>query len=159
MNKNPSVDAGRAISSVMIERYIFLPVTILLIIGFVGAATSLWLALFESGWWALLTVVLALWVLITGALTLISYVIKSKLRPRNLNKSEKKLIRTFVSTFGIKYAVAKGIKKSPVALSGIIAWKYIKGRGKQNVSSILMEPINDFKDLKLQFNKIVELFN
>lgn len=87
-----------------------------------------------------------------------SYVVSTRLRPRKLSRAESKQINSFVSEFGIKAITAKGVKKNPAALSGIIAWKYLKSGGKQPISGILMEPINDVKTIKSDFQKIVALF-
>ena len=159
MAQNPTLQAGRAIASTMVQRYTFFPLITLTAIGLVGWILSLTLATVYSNWWLLLSFLLFLWLALGFFAAIASYFIYSKLRPRKLSKAERQKISQFTTDFGIKYAATKGVKKNPTALSALLAWKLFKSRGKKPATDIIMDPINDAKDLKTQFQAIVKLFN
>lgn len=159
MNPDATLKAARAIASAMVERYMFLPFIVFTASTFVLFILSFLLVAYFSGWWILLTFMLLTWLVLGIFATLITFAVFSKLRPRVLKKSEKHQITTFVSDFGVKYAAAKGIKKSPTALSALVAWKYVKERGKQPISAVVMEPINESRVIKARFQDIVKLFS
>lgn len=158
MAQNSTVQAGRAIASVMVQRYTFFPLSILTAIGFASWILSLTLATLYSNWWPLLSFALFLWLLLGIFVTLGSFLIFTKLRPRKLSGSERKKISRFAIDFGVRYAATKGIKKNPTALSALLTWKLFKNRGQKSATNIIMDPINDTKELAARFQEIVKLF-
>lgn len=159
MNTRSTSLALRAIASTMIERYIFRYALLI-----EGVLLAIWvvasiLTLVHSHWWLLLTILVIPLILFVGTIMVLSFFVHSRLRPRKLNSKESKQITEFVTEFGIKAVATKGLKKNPVALSGLIAWKYIRGRGKQRINAMLMEPINDVSGLRIKFQNIAKLFD
>lgn len=160
MAHNPTLQAGRAISSTIVQRYTFFPLITLTAIGLVGWILSLTLAAVYSSWWLLISFALFLWLALGVFATIVSYFIFSKLRPRKLNKAERQKISQFTTNFAIKYAAAKGVKKNPTILSALLTWKLFKNRGeKSDANIIIMDSIKDTEDLKTQFQAIVKLFS
>lgn len=155
---NATLSAVRAIISQLLKRYIFRFSLIFSILFTAIFTLSLILAVTKSTWWLLLACLFLLPILVSVIITLISWHIAKKITPRPLTKSEHHKIKLFVDEFGIKAVAAKGVRKNPTALSGIIVWKYIKGRGKQPITDIITEPIKDVKSLKSQFIEITKLF-
>lgn len=157
-NEKPALSAARAIASTLVSRYIYRISFIFLIICVVILIASLVLGFAHNGWWLLLAFLIFFPLTLAVIICLLTWWIKNSLRPRLLTKSETSKINKFVDEFGIKYAAARGLKKSPLALSGIVAWKYLRGGGKTKVSEILMEPIKDAKHLRQQFSEITQFF-
>ena len=158
MTNNPQINAALSISSSVVRRYLYrfsLLFSLLLLVSWIISVT---LTFVHSTWWLLVAFAILPLLVIAGIIAATSLFIANRLEPHPLSRSEKKKIKSFVDEFGVKAVAAKGVKKNPVALSGIIAWKYVKGRGKQPVTGIIMEPVNDVKSLKNQFNEITKLF-
>lgn len=158
MSVKATTTAIKAIASLLIERYLFRYALITTVSFIVSWLISVALVLFHSQWWLGLTILLLPLILCTGFIVILSFVALTGLRPRKITRSEAKLIHEFVRKFGIQAIAAKSVKKNPVALSSIVAWKYLKNGGKQPISGIIMEPINDVKSLNIEFQKIVSLF-
>lgn len=158
MARNPNVLAGRAIASVMVQRYTFYPLITLALLFSVATVCSAALTAVHSPWWLLLALPLALWFVVVYFFLFLSFLAYTKLRPRALKASERKQIISFVRDFGIRYAAMKGAKKNPTTLAGIIVWKFWRSRGKTTAAQIITEPITEMKDLKYRFSEIAKLF-
>lgn len=158
-SKNPQMQAGLAIAGVLVQRYIFYPLITISFMLLLIAALFVYMSVVHTAWWMLLLIVALLWLGISLLFLLVSFAATKALQPRNLKYSEKKLVIQFAKDFGIKYAAAKGIKKSPTALAGIVTWKFMRGRGKTSVSGIVTQPISDAKELKSRFDEIVSMFS
>lgn len=155
---NSSIKALRAIAASLVKRYVFRLSLIFSIVSLVIFGISLLLTIISSNWWILLSLISLLPLIFSFIFSVASYIVSGVILPRRLSNSELKKINGFVDEFGLKYAAAKGLKKTPTGLAFLIVWKYISGQGKQSFRNILLEPIEDIKDLKVKFNEIVEIF-
>lgn len=150
--------AARAIASVMIEKHIVLLARVLAGIFLLLFFITLYLMFEVSVWWLLAALILSPWAFILIVISIVASLIAKGLRPRKLTRHEKKKIRRFTNDFILKYTAVKGVRLHPVALSLLIGWRYMKGRGKNSVKEIILEPIQDAKGLKDQFQEIIDLF-
>jgi hypothetical protein len=159
MDQDPSVQAIRAIASVMIKRYIALPLIVISSLGITGTVVSIILTIKHSGWWVLVAGIVLFWTLLGTSLSAVSLRIAKKIQPRALSQKEKRQINNFVSSFGANYAASSGFKKSPIIISARIAWNYVKNRDKKRMNDILLDPVQDIKNIGKEFKNLTELFN
>lgn len=158
MNKDSSIKAGRAIAGVMIRRY---PLKIALTFAILLAACfiiSIVLSISYSPWWLLIAFLVSLPLGIAALAFFLLQFVSQKILPRPLNKTESKQIHEFTKKFGAKMIAAKAVKKTPVGLASVIAWKYLRGGGKQSINATILEPIEEVKSLKTEFESISKLF-
>lgn len=158
MANNPTVLAGRAIASTLVQRYTFYPLIVITALLLLLLTISGALTIQHSLWWILLFISTFCWFILALLLLAISFVVFTKIRPRKLKTSELIQISKFVKNFEAQHTVTYGLKKNPTALASIIAWRFFKSKGKSSVVEVITEPVAGIESLKNQFNEIVKLF-
>ncbi|MDQ3093869.1 MAG: hypothetical protein M3Q70_01685 [bacterium] len=158
MNSKAMMQAGQAVAATLLRRtllkflYIISGAGIVIIVILIILMTSL------SGWWGVL-LPLGLIVLAVGVMGLIAtnFVI-DRVNPRKLTSDERQQITSFVDDMNEKIVAGAVIKRNPMMIAAAAAWAYFR-KGKDGAAQSVLNPIEQVKDLRTRFYKIVELFS
>ncbi|MDQ2973441.1 MAG: hypothetical protein M3Q79_03090 [bacterium] len=158
MNSKATLQAGQAVAATLLRRTLLKFLYIICALGIVIISILIILMASHSGWWGVLLPI-GLAVLATGVIGLIAtnFVI-DRINPRKLTKDEKQLITSFVDDLNEKIVTGAVIKRNPVMIALAATWAYFRN-GKDGAAQSVLSPIEQVKDLRTRFYKIVGLFS